>query len=63
VILTDKGLYYLPSGGMEEDKSSEKSLRREQIEETGHNIRVVSFIGEALRYFITSLKVALLNQT
>ncbi|CAG7644297.1 NUDIX hydrolase [Paenibacillus allorhizosphaerae] len=60
-ILTTRGHYFLPGGGMEAGESPEECLRRELLEETGYEVSVGSYIGKAQRYFITPRNEPLLQ--
>lgn len=62
VVLTTKGHYFLPGGGMEAGETEEECLKREVIEEIGYSVNLVSFIGTAQRYFITSQNEPILSE-
>lgn len=61
VILTASGHYFLPGGGMDEGEDTEKCLRREMLEETGYEIKIISKIGEAQSYFFSTRNEPLLS--
>lgn len=61
VILTAKGQYFLPGGGIEKGETPEECLRREMLEETGFEVKISSYIVRAQRYFISSLNEPLLS--
>ena len=42
--------YFLPGGGIEKNESDVDALLREILEETGHEARVLSKIGESIEY-------------
>jgi len=62
VVLTARGHYFLPGGGMNEGEKPEECVRRELLEETGYEVEVSSFIGEAQRYFFSSKNEPLLSE-
>lgn len=43
--------HFLPGGGMENDESHLNCIEREMLEETGYMAFIVSYIGNAMRYF------------
>ena len=45
--------YFLPGGGIENEETHEECLKREFIEETGYEIEIGRYIGEASLYHIT----------
>lgn len=47
------GYLFLVGGGIDEDESPESALLRESIEETGHKIQIVEFIGKAERHWVS----------
>lgn len=47
------GYLFLVGGGIDEDESPEASLLRESIEETGHKIQIVEFIGKAEKHWVS----------
>ena len=42
--------YFLPGGGVEMNENYEQCLKRELIEETGYEIEIKDYIGEAILY-------------
>jgi 8-oxo-dGTP diphosphatase len=46
--------YFLPGGGSENEETHEECLKREFIEETGYEIEIGRYIGEASLYHITN---------
>ena len=61
VVRTESGHYFLPGGGMEGDESQVECLERELMEETGYRGAVGSFVGNAMRYFLTRKEEPLLS--
>lgn len=51
-IKTPKG-YFLPGGGIENDENNQQCLEREFMEETGYEIKVGEYIGNASLYHIS----------
>ena len=47
------GYLFLVGGGIERDESSEDALLRECIEETGHKVQIIEFIGEAEKHWVS----------
>lgn len=50
-IVNIKDRYFLPGGGKEGDESDADCLKREVLEELGHDVLILEYIGEAQRYF------------
>ena len=48
------GNLFLVGGGIDEDESPETALLRESIEETGHKIQIVKFIGKAEKHWVSN---------
>lgn len=51
IVKTSNERYFLPGGGIEKQELPEECLQRELLEETGHEIKIGSFIGNAMRFF------------
>ncbi|MFP7736706.1 NUDIX domain-containing protein [Priestia aryabhattai] len=51
LIKNDKGNYFLPGGGLENDESLEDCIKRECREEAGLEVNIQKFIGSAKQYF------------
>ncbi len=50
-IVTDRpGVYFLPGGGLENDETEEKALKREVIEETGFTLKNVKIFDKINSY-------------
>ncbi|KPL58508.1 NUDIX hydrolase [Rossellomorea vietnamensis] len=47
------GHYFLPGGGMEENESHVECLEREMMEETGYDVSIRTYIGNAMCYFFS----------
>ena len=50
IVKTPTG-YFLPGGGIEGNESYPECLQREFLEETGYEIQIEKFIGEARQYY------------
>jgi 8-oxo-dGTP diphosphatase len=50
-IMVQNGKGFLPGGGMEKSEEHESCLMRECIEETGFNMYIERYIGNAKQYF------------
>ncbi|MCA1060161.1 NUDIX domain-containing protein [Rossellomorea aquimaris] len=61
VVRNDTGHYFLPGGGMEGDESQVECLERELMEETGYRGTIGSYVGNAMRYFLTRKEEPLLS--
>jgi 8-oxo-dGTP diphosphatase len=61
VVLTSNGNLFLPGGGREGSETLEACLRREMLEETGYEVKIGPFIGQAERYFLSAINEPLLN--
>jgi 8-oxo-dGTP diphosphatase len=51
VVRTERGNYFLPGGGLEDNETHEECLKREALEEIGMAIEVGPYIGSAQQYF------------
>lgn len=52
-LKNERGLYFLPGGGIEPGEDHEACLKRELIEETGYRIRIGPYIGQAEQYHLS----------
>ncbi|GAA5416969.1 hypothetical protein Pryu01_02008 [Paraliobacillus ryukyuensis] len=50
-VQTLNGNHFLPGGGIENNESDKECLKREMLEETGYQVAIGSFIGNAMCYF------------
>ncbi|QAA32549.1 NUDIX domain-containing protein [Clostridium manihotivorum] len=48
--------YFLPGGGLEMNEDYEQCLKRELLEETGYEVDIKGYIGEAILYHQTRTK-------
>jgi 8-oxo-dGTP diphosphatase len=61
-VQTSRGHYFLPGGGIEYNENLEDCLRREMLEETGYEVSIGTFIGEAMRYFLSTNNEPILSE-
>lgn len=61
VIRTTRGGYFLPGGGVEEKENHEECLQREMLEETGFQVVIGDYIGQAQKYHLAMGKNPTLN--
>ncbi|AYA75666.1 NTP pyrophosphohydrolase [Bacillus sp. Y1] len=61
VIRTTRGGYFLPGGGLEEKENHEECLQREMLEETGFQVFMGEYIGQAQKYHLAMGKNPTLN--
>ena len=55
VIKNERGLYFLPGGGLEPGEDHTTCLERELREETGYQIHIGRYIGQAEQYHMSFL--------
>jgi len=60
-VLSQPGMLHLPGGGKDPGESDEDAVRREMMEETGHLIKSMKFIGKANQYS-NSVKYGRMNK-
>jgi 8-oxo-dGTP diphosphatase len=60
-VQNGRGHHFLPGGGIENNESHFECLKREMLEETGYDVSIGSFIGNAIRYFKSTKGEPLLN--
>ncbi|MFE8700047.1 NUDIX hydrolase [Cytobacillus sp. FJAT-54145] len=53
-VQTKRGHYFLPGGGVENNESDEGCLKRELLEETGFDVEIKRYVGEAKLYFLST---------
>lgn len=49
-----RGHYFLPGGGIYINETHEQCLKREMLEETGYEILIGTFVGNAMQYHLSS---------
>ncbi|CRK85172.1 NUDIX hydrolase [Neobacillus massiliamazoniensis] len=54
VVRTTNGQYFLLGGGIENNESHTECLTREALEESGYEVSTGTYIGNSMRYFISS---------
>ncbi|ETP67185.1 hypothetical protein G159_18750 [Planococcus glaciei CHR43] len=54
IVQLTRGPVFLPGGGLEENESPEECLKREMLEETGHEVVVGPYIGHAQQVYRSS---------
>jgi 8-oxo-dGTP diphosphatase len=52
-VRNESGHYFLPGGGIEENESHVECLLREMLEETGYDVSIRTYIGNAMCYFFS----------
>lgn len=52
VIRTTRGAYFLPGGGLEGKENHEECLQREMLEETGFQVLMGEYLGQAQKYHL-----------
>lgn len=60
-VQTTRGDYFLPGGGIEDHENHSQCLEREILEETGYNVVIGSFVGNAKCFFLSTKKEPILN--
>ncbi|MBA2870602.1 8-oxo-dGTP diphosphatase [Anoxybacillus calidus] len=60
-VQTSNGHYFLPGGGIEHNELHAECLKRERLEETGYEVVIGPFIGQAMRYFFSTKNEPLLS--
>jgi len=61
VIRTTRGGYFLPGGGLEGKENHEECLQRELLEETGFQVLMGEYLGQAQKYHLAMGKNPTLN--
>jgi len=61
-VRNERGHHFLPGGGMENGESHKECLERKLLEETGCEICMGPYIGNALRYFQSTKDEPLLSE-
>ena len=60
-VQNSRGDYFLPGGGIENNENYQECLEREMLEETGYEVSLGSFIGNAKNYFLSTKNEPLFN--
>jgi len=60
-VQNSRGHYFLPGGGIENNESFQECLEREMLEETGYEVTIGSFLGNAKRFFQSTKNEHLIN--
>lgn len=61
VIRTVRGGYFLPGGGVEEKENHSECLQREMLEETGFEVKIGAYLGQAKKYHLAMGKFPTLS--
>lgn len=61
-IVEKNGLYFLPGGGIEQGEKAIDALLREVREETGIEVQIEKFLGNANEYLVSFDKTVKFNQ-
>ena len=61
VIRSDRGGFFLPGGGMEAKENHSECLKREMLEETGFEVSIGEYLGQAQKYHLAMGKLPTLS--
>jgi 8-oxo-dGTP diphosphatase len=61
VIRTVRGGFFLPGGGIEVEENHSECLKREMLEETGFEVRIGEYLGQAKKYHLVKGKLPTLS--
>lgn len=53
VVEDEEGNFYLIGGGVENGETPPETLARESIEETGYQVKIERFLGQAEKYWVS----------